>query len=462
VANYVKEAAIWAAEAGIPADKWFSHQLPGDYLFGANPDTKNKNARYYSSASPLWTADIRPYGLIGATVYDVKFPDFTLRTSAHALSALAAMANNWAILEYDAETYPVGYQVEESSMQDILSNYLEVYSHNPRIINFWRWMDASGEHRIKGKNKEKALRRFLERIRDKGRNINLSHVFDPPKIIDFSGEHKNSSNTNVLSIGRKIWEKEKWEWLDWGDFAFFEIFRGEEPGFTADTAHKLGQTKQYSYIDDSISSGATYYYRVRAVNTKGVGGGFSWTIRLPKGNSHILTLTAEEGGTTEPSPGLYDFANGVRVEVLAVPDSYYQFSNWSGDASGNANPASLLIDRDKAVTANFGQVQIYAPVNFQGESVIYRAWILKEHAHRMTWEPDPRNTDITLYRIYELENEVLSLTVEVDSDVFEYLCRGVDNTRDYNYQIVAVDSLGNESSMASVLISAFSLDFIST
>ena len=47
------------------------------------------------------------------------------------------------------------------------------------------------------------------------------------------------------------------------------------------------------------------------------------------------------------------FDNGTTVTVEAVPAFGYAFKDWSGDLSGTANPAILIIDCDKSITANF-------------------------------------------------------------------------------------------------------------
>lgn len=71
---------------------------------------------------------------------------------------------------------------------------------------------------------------------------------------------------------------------------------------------------------------------------------------------HTLTISAEEGGTTQPAPGshIYDF--GTDVEVNAVPDKGYAFSQWSGDIPGSqaySNPVVITMDSDKSLTAEF-------------------------------------------------------------------------------------------------------------
>ena len=58
---------------------------------------------------------------------------------------------------------------------------------------------------------------------------------------------------------------------------------------------------------------------------------------------------------TTPSyyPSGYYFESGTSVTVEAIPNLGYVFDSWSGDLSGAANPATLVIDCDKRITANF-------------------------------------------------------------------------------------------------------------
>ena len=186
VQNLARDAAQWANEAGIPPDRWYSHQIPGDYLFGTKPGDSSMNARYYSAASSLQTANVAPFGSAGATIYDIKFPGWFARTTAYIFPAISAMSANWAILEFDPETYPGAYPIVESPVSDILDQFLRAYSYRPHLINFWRWIDEPG-HRIKGMNKEAALREFILRIRDKARATNLTTIYTPPKVVEITG-----------------------------------------------------------------------------------------------------------------------------------------------------------------------------------------------------------------------------------------------------------------------------------
>jgi len=68
---------------------------------------------------------------------------------------------------------------------------------------------------------------------------------------------------------------------------------------------------------------------------------------------YTLTIAAGSGGTTDPSPGSYDYAPGTQVTVTAVPNNGYQFNGWNGDASGTTNPITVTMDDDKMIAANF-------------------------------------------------------------------------------------------------------------
>ncbi|KKL66413.1 hypothetical protein LCGC14_2145230, partial [marine sediment metagenome] len=66
-----------------------------------------------------------------------------------------------------------------------------------------------------------------------------------------------------------------------------------------------------------------------------------------------LTIETDSNGTTDPHPGIYGHSNGTEVDITPIADSGYIFSNWSGDASGSANPVTVTMNSDKSVTANF-------------------------------------------------------------------------------------------------------------
>ena len=68
---------------------------------------------------------------------------------------------------------------------------------------------------------------------------------------------------------------------------------------------------------------------------------------------HTLTIIAGSNGTTSPTAGTSTHEYGAQVQVTATADSGYQFSSWTGDATGSTNPITITMDADKTITANF-------------------------------------------------------------------------------------------------------------
>ena len=312
--NFVKEFSIWASQAGISPDKVYSHQIPADYLFGNNPSTSANIDRFITSASSLWTANNVPLGSMGVTTFDIKFGDnWFVRTSDYLIPDLSAQSPNWGIMEYDAETYPNGFNVPQSLPADILAQYLRAYAYNIHVINFYRWRDDP-EHAIKGTNKEIALRDFVARTRDKARSPNLGIVFAPPKVIGVTAANGTSSGggafpvVNVQTTG-KIWTGESWNWKDWGDFNLFKVYRGFTAAFTADDSSYIGLATGYTYVDQVIPPGSTLYYKMRAVNQAGVAG--------PASDAASVTTTGTSKPTISLSPTSLSFSGQAGAPVSA-------------------------------------------------------------------------------------------------------------------------------------------------
>ena len=53
------------------------------------------------------------------------------------------------------------------------------------------------------------------------------------------------------------------------------------------------------------------------------------------------------------TPNQSTYASGTSVSLQATPNSGYTFTGWSGDLTGTANPATIVMDVNKSVTANF-------------------------------------------------------------------------------------------------------------
>jgi hypothetical protein len=72
-------------------------------------------------------------------------------------------------------------------------------------------------------------------------------------------------------------------------------------------------------------------------------------------NSSVVTYaltTAVLNGTLTLSPAGGVYETGTVVTVTAVPDFGYSFIGWSGDLTGSTNPATILMNGNKSISAN--------------------------------------------------------------------------------------------------------------
>ena len=70
---------------------------------------------------------------------------------------------------------------------------------------------------------------------------------------------------------------------------------------------------------------------------------------------HTLTVGTFGNGVVNLNPSGGTYQEGTQVQLTAVADPGWVFSNWSGDVTGSVNPVSVTMDADKAVTANFAE-----------------------------------------------------------------------------------------------------------
>lgn len=76
----------------------------------------------------------------------------------------------------------------------------------------------------------------------------------------------------------------------------------------------------------------------------------------PTGPTYSLTMEPSIGnGTTSPAEGAHNYAQGSSVTLTATAADGYIFTGWSGDLTGDDNPASILLNGNKNISATFEQ-----------------------------------------------------------------------------------------------------------
>jgi uncharacterized repeat protein (TIGR02543 family) len=81
-----------------------------------------------------------------------------------------------------------------------------------------------------------------------------------------------------------------------------------------------------------------------------------------------LVVDTTEGGSVNTSGGTYN--ENSSVSITATPIAGYEFSGWTGNATGNANPLSVTITGNVNITANFTQSIYSLTVNVEGEGTV--------------------------------------------------------------------------------------------
>ena len=160
-----REFAKWINESGVPADRWFTDQIPADYLFGGTPE--NPNGRLDSSASPIFTADVSPYGSLGITSFNVNFESVNgtfARTLAGAAPAIAARRVRWGVFEWNPSVGPSANPAIYTQEMALVEQY------RPSVLAPFLWNAAAegpGDiqgYLIEGTNFETALRDLVTRL----------------------------------------------------------------------------------------------------------------------------------------------------------------------------------------------------------------------------------------------------------------------------------------------------------
>ena len=90
-------------------------------------------------------------------------------------------------------------------------------------------------------------------------------------------------------------------------------------------------------------------------------------------NTYTLTVTAVNG-TVVKNPNQNSYNHGTSVVLTATPSAGYVFSSWSGDASGSANPLTVVMNSNKNITANFTLIPVTPPPSILGSAALFGAF----------------------------------------------------------------------------------------
>jgi uncharacterized repeat protein (TIGR02543 family) len=99
----------------------------------------------------------------------------------------------------------------------------------------------------------------------------------------------------------------------------------------------------------------TYTVTLTVTDNLGGIGSSTQTITVTPETTYVLTISVNPlgAGTTNPSVGVYNYAEGSQVTITATAASGYVFDSWGGDASGTSPTITVTMSSNKNVIANF-------------------------------------------------------------------------------------------------------------
>ena len=131
----------------------------------------------------------------------------------------------------------------------------------------------------------------------------------------------------------------------------------ENVTITHETANGVKQKLQGSV--DAPWDGGLFFNNVTIAGRDLCGTDFSMNqyvsnIIFPCDKSYTLTTNADSvKGLVTADPDLVEYVENSSVTLTAVANLGYQFTGWSGDATGTDNPLDLVMNSNKVITANF-------------------------------------------------------------------------------------------------------------
>ncbi len=109
--------------------------------------------------------------------------------------------------------------------------------------------------------------------------------------------------------------------------------------------------------------------------------------------NYTLSVTSSSGGSVSPSSGTYP--SGTSVTLTATPSSGYRFVSWGGSLTGSQNPATIIMNSNKTITATFVANQVKP--NAQKLTITARVF---DNSGNPLGTPDPVSLDATI-RLYD-------------------------------------------------------------
>lgn len=140
---------------------------------------------------------------------------------------------------------------------------------------------------------------------------------------------------------------------------------------------------------------------------------------------------------------LVDLNQNTAVETPISSDNIW--CSFERNLTGSSDGKYLIATNSALNTVTIIQTTIiYAPLNFSGLRVQNRSLSQFEYINILNWQANPNNKNIIKYRIYQIDDSVSTLLIELSVKESKYWHRKVKNNKSYSYALAAVNAEGRE------------------
>jgi hypothetical protein len=151
-------------------------------------------------------------------------------------------------------------------------------------------------------------------------------------------------------------------------------------------ASHFSQNNVDAIMQPAQGSGETFYPNYYRYADRVMFDAIGWDYEL----MYYLTTNTIGLGSVDRNPDTTWYAPGATVELTAVPDSGWMFSQWGGALIGNNNPDTVIMDGDIIVTAAFLTEFVTLTLNINGNGSVNITPNLPQY---------PRGTPVELFAI---------------------------------------------------------------
>ncbi|MBI5831004.1 MAG: hypothetical protein HZB16_01665 [Armatimonadetes bacterium] len=205
------------AEAGVPRERIFSHQIPGEsYGLG----------RLSQGASMVQTAHT-PSGSIGITTY------FGAASDVEVFTKLTALDANWGIFEY--HPHPIGALT--APVSEYLHSMWTCVRFRAHVLTPIDWTSDDKDFVVRRGPFAQAMAQVLAALPDQPYYDRAPVAYTPPAVAGVQAE-RLAGNQAKITWSPLLWPDLKHVWTDWRDFDQFEV--------RAADGRVLGRTREAS------------------------------------------------------------------------------------------------------------------------------------------------------------------------------------------------------------------------